>query len=131
MARNLALAAICVLYVLALLARCSSGDMCGVDSTDPDSMNCNTGMDGSTGMDSTVFESLTVVRLPIVPGLSYNFYDKSCPNYKSIIQQAVAQALQANPLQAAGLTRIVFHDCFVQVRTILLIHSLEFSEVTV
>ncbi|CAM6123257.1 unnamed protein product [Calypogeia fissa] len=108
--------AVCIIVaVLAFWARGISADMCGVDSTDPESMNCNTGMDGSAGtVDGTVYESLTVARAPVVSGLSYNFYEKTCPNYQTIIQQAVTQALQANPLQAAGLTRIMFHDCFIQ-----------------
>lgn len=109
-----AMVAVCIGAVLATLARCSSADMCGVESTDPESLKCSSGMEGSGGMEMTVFESLTTARVPVVPGLSYDFYDKSCPSYKSVIQQGITQALQANPLQAAGLTRLLFHDCFVQ-----------------
>lgn len=108
-----ALGAVCVVAVLALLTRGSRADMC---DTDPDSAQCNTGVDsGSSGSYSTVFESLTASRVPVVNGLSYDFYDKSCPNYQSIIQQAVTSALASNSLAAAGITRIMFHDCFIQV----------------
>ncbi|KAL8524364.1 hypothetical protein ACS0TY_014087 [Phlomoides rotata] len=52
---------------------------------------------------------------PIVPGLSYNFYDVSCPNLKSIVRQQLTVVFgNGNIGQAAGLLRLHFHDCFVQ-----------------
>lgn len=51
----------------------------------------------------------------IVPGLSYEFYDQTCPQYNSIIEKVITTAMQANPDQAAGLSRIHYHDCFIQV----------------
>lgn len=110
-----ALGAVCLAAVLALLARGSSADTCDVDSKNPESMNCNTGTDGSgTGSYTTVFDSKTAYREPVASGLSYDFYDNSCPNYKSIVQQVVSETLQSNPLAGAGILRVMFHDCMVQ-----------------
>lgn len=51
---------------------------------------------------------------PLVPGLSYDFYDSRCPDLEDIVQSQIATALQSNIGLAAALLRIHFHDCFVQ-----------------
>lgn len=51
--------------------------------------------------------------------LSYDFYSKSCPNVEKIIHTVVSQKLLEAPVTAAGALRIFFHDCFVEVRSIL------------
>lgn len=52
---------------------------------------------------------------PIVPGLSMDFYDTNCPNLESIIRTQLQEVFQNDVGQAAGLLRLHFHDCFVQV----------------
>ena len=47
--------------------------------------------------------------------LSDAFYKDSCPQVESIINDTLTRTLAANISQAAGLLRLAFHDCFVQV----------------
>jgi peroxidase len=65
--------------------------------------------------------------LPIVKGLSWSFYDSSCPKLESIIRKELKKVFKKDIGQAAGLLRVHFHDCFVQVtkisHTTLLIFS--------
>ncbi|KAJ6990707.1 hypothetical protein NC653_019079 [Populus alba x Populus x berolinensis] len=57
---------------------------------------------------------LCVARGPNAQGLSYDFYDKTCPNVEKIIHNVVSQKLLEAPVAAAGALRIFFHDCFVE-----------------
>ncbi|KAK4437840.1 Peroxidase 10 [Sesamum alatum] len=45
--------------------------------------------------------------------LSYNFYDRSCPNLGMIVRWGVWAALKNDTRMAASLLRLHFHDCFV------------------
>ncbi|KAG8368322.1 hypothetical protein BUALT_Bualt15G0033600 [Buddleja alternifolia] len=45
--------------------------------------------------------------------LSYNYYDKSCPNLPMIVRRGVWAALKNDTRMAASLLRLHFHDCFV------------------
>ncbi|KAJ8425958.1 hypothetical protein Cgig2_001006 [Carnegiea gigantea] len=54
------------------------------------------------------------VPVPIVPGLSYTYYDNTCPFMQFIIRDYLYQVFQSDITQAAGLLRLHFHDCFVQ-----------------
>ncbi|KAL6332745.1 hypothetical protein AAG906_014655 [Vitis piasezkii] len=47
-------------------------------------------------------------------GLSYDFYEKSCPNVERIIHNVVSQKLTEAFSTAGGALRIFFHDCFVE-----------------
>ncbi|KAF2297522.1 hypothetical protein GH714_025016 [Hevea brasiliensis] len=51
---------------------------------------------------------------PIVNGLSWTFYNSSCPNVESIIRKQLKKVFKEDIGQAAGLLRLHFHDCFVQ-----------------
>ncbi|CAL8159829.1 unnamed protein product [Prunus armeniaca] len=45
--------------------------------------------------------------------LSPTFYDEDCPNATSTVRAVIEDALQTDPRIAASLTRLHFHDCFV------------------
>ncbi|KAK6131459.1 hypothetical protein DH2020_034800 [Rehmannia glutinosa] len=51
---------------------------------------------------------------PIVSGLSWTYYDSSCPNLESIVRKQLKKVFKNDIGQAAGLLRLHFHDCFVQ-----------------
>lgn len=51
---------------------------------------------------------------PLVKGLSWSFYRKSCPDLKSIVKKRIDFFLSKDITQAAGILRLHFHDCFVQ-----------------
>lgn len=51
---------------------------------------------------------------PTAKGLSYTFYDSSCPKLESIIRTQLKKVFKKDISQAAGLLRLHFHDCFVQ-----------------
>ena len=51
---------------------------------------------------------------PLAPGLSLDFYKKSCPKAESIVRGFLQSAVSQNVGLAAALIRLHFHDCFVQ-----------------
>ncbi|XP_028757908.1 peroxidase 12-like [Neltuma alba] len=53
-------------------------------------------------------------RLPLVNGLSWSFYESSCPNVKFLIRSHLKKVFTNDIGLAAGLLRLHFHDCFVQ-----------------
>lgn len=54
---------------------------------------------------------------PLVAGLSWNFYKSKCPKVESIVRKQLKKIFKEDIGQAAGLLRLHFHDCFVQVYT--------------
>ncbi|PKI72026.1 hypothetical protein CRG98_007572 [Punica granatum] len=52
--------------------------------------------------------------VPLSKGLSWSFYDSSCPKVESIIRKYLKKIFKQDIGQAAGLLRLHFHDCFVQ-----------------
>lgn len=57
--------------------------------------------------------------VPVVKGLSWSFYESSCPNLNSIIRKHLKKVFKEDIGQAAGLLRLHFHDCFVNARYLL------------
>ena len=57
--------------------------------------------------------------------LSMKYYKFSCPFVDSVVKNHLQRALHDDPTLAAGLVRMHFHDCFIQVTfslTLSLIH---------
>lgn len=52
-----------------------------------------------------------------VDGLSMDYYLMRCPFAEQIVKNIVSRALQDDPTLAAGLVRMHFHDCFIEVST--------------
>lgn len=53
--------------------------------------------------------------VPVVNGLSYSYYSRSCPDLDFIIRDHLFDVFERDITQAAGLLRLHFHDCFVKV----------------
>lgn len=51
-------------------------------------------------------------------GLKAGFYSSSCPGAEAIVRSTVESHFKKDPTVAAGLLRLHFHDCFVQVDSI-------------
>ncbi|KAL0376348.1 UNVERIFIED_CONTAM: Peroxidase 29 [Sesamum calycinum] len=47
-------------------------------------------------------------------GLSFNFYDESCPQLEDMVRAGVRSLFLADPTTPAALLRLMFHDCQVQ-----------------
>ncbi|KAL6844298.1 hypothetical protein ACP4OV_025971 [Aristida adscensionis] len=62
----------------------------------------------------TLSSATVTVNEPLVNGLSWSFYDGSCPSLEGIVRWHVAEALRRDVGIAAGLIRVFFHDCFPQ-----------------
>jgi peroxidase len=48
-------------------------------------------------------------------GLEVGYYKKSCPRVEHIVRAEVKKFVYKNAGIGAGLIRLLFHDCFVQV----------------
>ncbi|XP_057438767.1 peroxidase A2-like [Lotus japonicus] len=61
-----------------------------------------------------IFTTLLIILLyPSNAQLSSTFYSSTCPSVSSIVRSVVQQALQSDSRIGASLTRLHFHDCFV------------------
>ena len=49
-------------------------------------------------------------------GLSYNYYNKTCPDLEDIVQREVERIYYIHGNAAVSFTRNIFHDCAVQVQ---------------
>ncbi|XP_074364739.1 peroxidase 44-like [Apium graveolens] len=50
----------------------------------------------------------------VMADLQVGFYNSTCPNAESIVQQVVQNRLRTDPSITAALLRMHFHDCFVR-----------------
>lgn len=64
---------------------------------------------------SQLYVSATYSTVPAVKGLEYNFYHSSCPKLETVVRKYLKKVFKEDVGQAAGLLRLHFHDCFVQV----------------
>lgn len=56
--------------------------------------------------------------------LKNGYYSTSCPKAESIVRSTVESHFDSDPTISPGLLRLHFHDCFVQVSTLLASQSL-------
>ncbi|KFK39043.1 hypothetical protein AALP_AA3G193400 [Arabis alpina] len=47
-------------------------------------------------------------------GLSYNYYEKTCPKVEEIVRSSLSSMFILDPSSPAALLRLMFHDCQVQ-----------------
>jgi peroxidase len=52
---------------------------------------------------------------PSAPALNYAYYYKTCKGAEKIVRDVVQAEIKRNRGIGAGLIRLFFHDCFVQV----------------
>lgn len=63
-------------------------------------------------------------------GLNMNYYLMRCPFVEPVVKNIVNRALMEDPTLAAGLIRMHFHDCFIQVPSLSLSHYSGISSLT-
>ncbi|PWA95899.1 heme peroxidase [Artemisia annua] len=59
-------------------------------------------------------QSLEAQQPNLVKGLSWKYYESSCPKLESIIRKQLEKVIKKDVGLAAALLRMHFHDCFVQ-----------------
>lgn len=58
---------------------------------------------------------LQLELIQVAEGLQLGYYTGTCPNVESIVKGVLSQQMQHNRGVAAGVLRLHFHDCFVDV----------------
>lgn len=66
------------------------------------------------GSFASASEKQYAASAPVNKGLSWAFYESSCPDLESIVRKQLKKIFKKDIGQAAGLLRLHFHDCFVQ-----------------
>jgi peroxidase len=56
---------------------------------------------------------------PATCGLKVGYYHDKCPAAEAIVKHVVKAAVRQNRDVGAGIIRMLFHDCFVEVRVSL------------
>lgn len=67
---------------------------------------------------------ILVIVLPAKGQLKAGFYSSSCPKAEATVRSTVESYYNKDPTIAAGLLRLHFHDCFVQVFALLFFNFL-------
>ncbi|KAK4263291.1 hypothetical protein QN277_028726 [Acacia crassicarpa] len=63
---------------------------------------------------SLLFLLFCLAFLPLIQSeLDINYYQKTCPSFKEIVQKIVIDKQQTTPTTAAAALRLFFHDCIV------------------
>ncbi|KAK4774071.1 hypothetical protein SAY87_029090 [Trapa incisa] len=62
----------------------------------------------------TSISVLSLFSLGCVAALSFNYYDKTCPNVESSISNSVKSAATKDRTVIPALLRMHFHDCFIR-----------------
>uniref|UniRef100_A0A0D3FIW7 Plant heme peroxidase family profile domain-containing protein n=1 Tax=Oryza barthii TaxID=65489 RepID=A0A0D3FIW7_9ORYZ len=57
----------------------------------------------------------TLLLAAACSGLEVGYYKKSCPRVETIVREEVKKFVYKNAGIGAGLIRLLFHDCFVEV----------------
>lgn len=55
------------------------------------------------------------LKVELGQGLSYEFYEGTCPQVEDIVRAAVQSLSLTDPTSSSALLRLMFHDCQVQV----------------
>ena len=64
------------------------------------------------------FSCFTTFHYCFTLALRADFYEKSCPNVEKLVFDVVQSAMKYDPTVPAGLLRMHFHDCFIEVTSI-------------
>ena len=64
--------------------------------------------------------SCALVLATACHSLQVGYYRTTCPRVEALVRAEVKKAVRANPGVGAGLIRMLFHDCFVEVHSILI-----------
>lgn len=70
-----------------------------------------------------VFVVILVMSSCVQGQLKAGFYSSLCPRAEAIVRSTVEAHSNKDPTILAGLLRLHFHDCFVQVSFILFFHA--------
>jgi peroxidase len=64
--------------------------------------------------------AVLAMQAPAAVGRSHlkvGYYNSKCRGVEDVVKYHVAKAIEANRKNGAALVRLIFHDCFVRVRT--------------
>jgi hypothetical protein len=59
--------------------------------------------------------------------LRQDYYAAVCPDVEKIVRDAVAKKVQATPIAIGATIRLLFHDCFVEVRRLASLSRIDLS----
>jgi hypothetical protein len=62
-------------------------------------------------------------------GLKVGYYNKKCRSVEDVVKGHIIRAIKKNPRVGAALVRLVFHDCFVRVCTLIFCFILLFPSI--